>query len=1470
MKIEPILPNFKINLLIFFALNFCFEINAQTADISKACSPIAINFTAPVGYTSWYWDFKDGVTSQLQNPSHVFSNSGIYNIEFRESQNDILVGSIVVTILQKPDLQIEVLPDEGCVPLMCDFKDVSSFSSDFNILSKDWIFGDGGYGSGQTATHEYNKDGYFDVGFSVKTDVPGCDVVQIFPSKILVRPLPNVWFSTDPEPPTTCLIPFKVNFKDETTGAKPFKYSWDFGSGNIFTGLTPPEQVFNSIGIFPVKLSVTDLYGCKSEVSRDINTGKIEINLMFPDTVCNGQQEFKIANKSSVGSHSWTFGPDCSIPTSNFRSPSIRYLTPGLKTIHYTLTGVNGSCKLDTTIHIYVLDLKSSVSFDFDSNACALPITFNFHYKGNANNFFWQFGVYNLPQKYGTSVLRNPSVTIPPDNNNFSVNGKKSLLALVGIVSNFGCSLDTGIYIKYGVLTSVFKADKYRGCIPFTPKLIDCSYSVQKIVKWIWDFGDGTIITKFDSIPPMHTYDTCGVYYAKLTIENEIGCSDESYLIPFKVCGCLPPINVDGYCNFENTILCHGDSIKFKVKNDPFWDEIRVESDNFRLHHCPNEKEFSWVFDHEPGNHKVIETGISSNGDVLTLINKKEIIVLGPWARGAYMFAGCNKPYTFMFSDSSQNATSIKWIFPDGTTSNLKNVSHSFPSNGKYEVLLVAYNDLDGCPPDTTRFNLVTRDFIPKIISEDEYCVGYVPFFVSGDFYTSCTDGLIWHFGDGILPQNTTQYATAYFDTAGVYKIEVLGHDENGCPYTTSKNIVIQDIEAKFSPLPDYICFPHNLVLNDKSVISNSSTIEKYIWLLNDKLISEEKDDVVPVDTTGMNKPDSIIIKLIVISKLGCRDTASHIIRFYKPKSAILLSDSIFCANEKILFDAKDDTLHGSYLNYQWDFGNNNYSAIQSPSYFYSKEGKYTVKLLHTENSSGCQDSLFQNVYIQKQPNASFTTDVDSLSELCYPHEVFFKPTDPEYDTLSYSWDFGNGQSSNFYDVATVYGKGSYTARLIVTNEQGCTDTTYTSFLLNGPSGDFVFDKTKICKGEPITFILKDTSGVGSWLWDFGDGVIQPGDNPVSHVYTVLPPGDTTIAKLVLNDIYNNCQFTVEKVVPIINTTADFELAFGLESVCPGTLTKIKNLSHNGEIYKWIFSNGFTSDLFEPEFKIDLSGSYTVKLVVTNLVAGCTDSITKVIKVSDLELPVLPDVTICEGDTTTIGLANELPNSSYIWMPADGLEEPLKFQTKAFPKSTQTYILSVVQPDGCSAKTQVKVNVIPKYNNALEFEEITLKGTYVTLKILVSGTNYKYVWQPSALLNCATCSEPQYLADTSTTFNLTLQDSLGCGTYNIIYKIKVIVDKVDLPNVFTPNGDGKNDYFNVVVPGGSAKDIRINTFEIYNRWGQKLNTNIIADKGWDGTHDGIPCPSDVYVYVLEIGFLNGDTKKYKGDVSLVR
>jgi gliding motility-associated-like protein len=138
--------------------------------------------------------------------------------------------------------------------------------------------------------------------------------------------------------------------------------------------------------------------------------------------------------------------------------------------------------------------------------------------------------------------------------------------------------------------------------------------------------------------------------------------------------------------------------------------------------------------------------------------------------------------------------------------------------------------------------------------------------------------------------------------------------------------------------------------------------------------------------------------------------------------------------------------------------------------------------------------------------------------------------------------------------------------------------------------------------------------------------------------------------------------------------------------------------------------------------------------------------------------------------------------------------------------------------------------------------------------------SYRNYWSTTDIGRTITVSQPGlYWLQASTVQGCTASDSILISPNCY----------VGIPNAFTPNGDGVNDYF---FPS-SLFSRGVTTFHmaIYSRWGQLMyETDNINDKGWDGKFNGVMQPQSVFVYLIEATFTDGTSQQYKGNVSLLR
>jgi gliding motility-associated-like protein len=148
----------------------------------------------------------------------------------------------------------------------------------------------------------------------------------------------------------------------------------------------------------------------------------------------------------------------------------------------------------------------------------------------------------------------------------------------------------------------------------------------------------------------------------------------------------------------------------------------------------------------------------------------------------------------------------------------------------------------------------------------------------------------------------------------------------------------------------------------------------------------------------------------------------------------------------------------------------------------------------------------------------------------------------------------------------------------------------------------------------------------------------------------------------------------------------------------------------------------------------------------------------------------------------------------------------------------------------------------------------------------------EWQWDPLNGLSCGNCPDPVIKPLRDQNYTVTAKNIAGCTAEQHI-NITVLCKDQNLfvPNTFSPNGDGMNDYF---YPRGKGLFI-IKSFSIFSRWGALVfqKNNFPPNQrsyGWNGKFKGNPLPPDVYVYVVEVMCSNGIILSSKGNITLLR
>jgi gliding motility-associated-like protein len=189
---------------------------------------------------------------------------------------------------------------------------------------------------------------------------------------------------------------------------------------------------------------------------------------------------------------------------------------------------------------------------------------------------------------------------------------------------------------------------------------------------------------------------------------------------------------------------------------------------------------------------------------------------------------------------------------------------------------------------------------------------------------------------------------------------------------------------------------------------------------------------------------------------------------------------------------------------------------------------------------------------------------------------------------------------------------------------------------------------------------------------------------------------------------------------------------------------------------------------------------------------------------------------------------------------------------------------------GCSIMVSVASNletVTVRHTPLITFsppEVSVMSGETAQLSATVSGNPASVAWQPAAALVTPRSLTSLTIPLTSdSTFNLTVIDINGCAaTKEMIVKV---LHSLRMPSAFTPNKDGKNDFFR--IPAGSS--LSLQEFSIFDRWGKPVFKTSDITEGWSGIRHGTALDTGTYVYVVK-GFIQDKEVVVKGTVTLLR
>ncbi|MFH1320870.1 MAG: PKD domain-containing protein [Bacteroidota bacterium] len=1476
---------FLFSIFCFQFSIFNFQSKAQspnadfTANLTSGCSPLMVYFIdlSTNNPNSWSWDFGNGNNSTQKNPSAVYTIPGIYTVILtvsNSSGSDVETKVDYITVFESPSADFSADTSSGCT-LIVQFTDLSDPGSSA-ITSWLWDFGDGFTSSVQNPTYTYSTAGDYYVSLTV-TNAEGCYDGFISNDPISITLGPQAVFTGTPN--TGCSVPLSVTFSDlsvQGSGAIT-SWFWDLGDGNTDIAQNP-NHTYTSFGSYDITLITTDTNNCSD---TSIIGNYIIIDDIIADFTSNSTINcpyltvtFTDSSSASPTSWFWDFGDG---NTSTVQNPVHNYDTSGVFTV--TLIISQAGC-IDTIIKPNYITFEQPVaSFVADSmNNCEFPFTVNFTNNSTGVSplqFFWDFGD---GSPVDTNV--NPSHT-------YTAEGayKVSLI----MIDSFGCTdtikmadLNDSILIAEPIAD--FTGGPLEGCIPLTVNFTDLTISiVDPITGWIWNFGDTLSVSdNTDTLQnPVHIYDSIGDYTVTLIITTARGCTDTITIIDLISTG-YPPDSV--YFTKSDTIACFDSLVQFT--------DLSVDTIN------------NWLWDFSDGGTSILQDPTYSFQDtgwiMITLTAgfngcndtsfTDSIYILPPRAIfSATPTVLCSVPDTVYFTDLSWDAESWQWDFGDGSpVDTTQNPFHIYSSPGFYTVSLTAGNS-NGCSNTSTLSNYIAAPEITTGFNADT-TVGCFTLDVNFTDTTTTNSSIIswfWDFGDGNSSVQQNPLVHTFSDT-GTYDITLITTETYNCKDTLVKAAYI----TIFGTYPDFTadtltgCVPFTVNFTDLS--GGTSPVVSWFW---------DFGDGSPLDTT-QNPTHTYAIRGIYSVQLTVIDT--NVCTDILQKSNYIISTfpypgfnykTIACINEDI---GIADTSTGTGLACFWDFGDGNTDSIVNPGFAYADSGTYSINLTVTD-TNGCDSTISRVITVIPLPTADFSAD--SLFKNCPPLVVTFTDlsTADNDSIVNWFWDFGDGATSVKPDsvIHTYWTPDTFDVTLIVTNSSGCTDTLYIPGLIivQGPSGSFTFSPDSGCIPLDVTFnaVVENATEI---QWDFGDGIIDTLSG-ASVVHTYLNPGNPSPA-LILTDSAGCAQLATP---PSQGSITIDELIASFISNSPlcdlGTVVFIDQSSTvNSSITSrlWDFGDGNTSTDVSPVHSYGDTGTYIVTLTIVNSL-GCTVTASETI-----EIFMAPNLKIWVSDFSgCVPFSVQFIDSSEYFSPltygewdfGDGqtttLQDPIHEYSGSgvYEVNFTAFYGNGLCSASITADSLIRVFIQPvagfNMDSSLsDFENIVIY--FQNNSVIDSSVGvHEYFWDfgdpDSDDDNYSTNENPYHTYGEYGEYTIQLiVSNEGCSADTVSHTFNIKWTKFSIPNVFSPNGDGINEIFNV-----EGFDVVQVEGMIFTRWGQKIYEWNTTQGGWDGrTTAGVPVSEGTYFYILKVRLIDEissegvEEKTFTGTVTLIR
>ena len=955
-----------------------------------------------------------------------------------------------------------------------------------------------------------------------------------------------------------------------------------------------------------------------------------------------------------------------------------------LKLIAISLHG----CLDDSISYRFYTYPRSVPDFTVSETAGCGPLTVQI------SNTTSKAGLFRFEWDFGNGVK---STEVHPDAITFQPNplyGDTTYHVTMRMLSPCDTAIVTRSILVKSKPKALFTPTKTTGCSPM--RVVFNNTSLGKGNRYIWDFGDGSVLSTAIADTVSHTF-ISGVrdtFYVKLKAINECGEDSLTYAIVVSP----NQIFLDFALNGNEQSGCAPHTVRF-INNSKGASSFRWDFGDGNI--LSTSRNIDTVFHtyQRQGNYTIQLSATNGCSDTTTT----EHISVYPKPLSAFS----TDIYNVCIGDSvrlkntSDSATSFLWSFGDGQTSTLVNPVYKYRTSGNYMITLKSYRT----NPDGT----VCTDSVSQAIQVNSSMTGW---FEASDSVSNCAPLTVtftnrnlpsvtanWDFGDGST--GAGDHVTHTFTKAGTYTVTLTTVVPGGCTYMTTREIRVLGPSGAVTYQGGYLC-------NDRTARfqANTSNTDSIRWHFGDGTTLVTSSNVV---YHTYAKGGSYVPSFILMNQAGCsiQVTGTDTIKVDKLKAGFTTSIQQQCGLTSVTFTDTTHAFFGKSSAY-WNLGDGTTASGYSTSHTYNTSGSYTIQLIVNGNS-GCSDTIIRKIDIKVNDKPIAAIQAETVG--CTNTPTIFRSNLQSIDSVSLiEWSLSNGaRSSNRTFTYNFTQTGTYTLRLIAGTVNGCFDTTTHTIRINASPTLQASNDLVLCLGKSAQL---QATGAPKLNWQPFEGLnCTDCSDPI-----VTPKTTTTYVVQGTNEIgcsaYDTVLVTVIQPMNMVVNPND--------SICIGQSSDL--LASGATTYSWSPAAGLNQTTISNP---TATPTKTTRYRVVGYDGFNCFTDTAFVTVAVGQYPAVnlgPDLSLATGTLQPLNATVQNgPIRHWQWAPATDLSCAACPLPVAHIKKDVTYSVTVTTPYGCSASDTLSIKAFCESAQVFIPNAFTPDGDGVNDVLMVRG-----------------------------------------------------------------------------------------------------------------------------------------------------